>query len=163
MGDLRTLTLIALPIVFFVFGLTAGLFVTELQVREEHAFSIESPTGLLPYDRIQKEDVHVYADHVKLDISGARWAKFSPTGSMLPVLGTTAHALQIIPKSPNEIHEGDIVSFQHEQKIISHRVIATGEDDRGWYAITQGDNNPEPDPVLVRFSQIDRVVVAVLY
>jgi len=82
---------------------------------------------------------------------------------MLPVLGTTAHALQIIPERASDIHVGDIVSFHYQDKIVSHRVIELSADEDGWFATTQGDNNPEPDPVKVRFDNIDRVVVGVLY
>ena len=35
--------------------------------------------------------------------------------------------------------------------------------DKGWYCIMKGDNNPEPDPGRVRFSQLRRVVVAIIY
>jgi Fe-S-cluster formation regulator IscX/YfhJ len=42
-------------------------------------------------------------------------------------------------------------------------VIETGEDSNGWYAIFKGDNNPIRDPSKVRFSQIRRIVVAVIY
>lgn len=82
---------------------------------------------------------------------------------MLPVLGSTAHALQIAPASPADIRVGDIISFRYDSKILSHRVIDAGTDKDGAYYITQGDNNPTPDPVLVRFSQIDRVLVGILY
>lgn len=82
---------------------------------------------------------------------------------MLPVLGPGANALQVIPRTPDEIRVGDIISFSFNGKIVSHRVISIGEDSQGWYAITQGDNNPDPGPLLVRFEQIDRVLVAILY
>jgi len=163
-GVVRGLALSALLIAFFVLGLTAGLFVDGLeQSREEYTLAeIESP-GLLPYDRLSREDVKVFSDSIQIDLPGARWASFSATGSMLPVLGQTAHALQITPRAPEDIHLGDIVSFWHDGRVISHRVISIGKDDRGTYYVTKGDNNPDPDPVLVRFEQIDRVVVAILY
>ncbi len=163
MGVARVFTLVALLIAFFAFGLTAGLFMEGLQPREEQTANIESPTGLLPFDRIAQDDVHVYANTVAIDLPNVRWANFSATGSMLPVLGPSAHALQIIPGKPGDIHVGDIVSFRYEGRVIIHRVIEAGTDDRGTFYITQGDNNAEPDPLLVRFADIDRVVVAILY
>lgn len=82
---------------------------------------------------------------------------------MLPVLGQGSHALQIVPKFPEDVHIGDIVSYELDGAVIIHRVIGTGADEEGQYFITKGDNNPEPDPEPVRFSQIDRVVIGILY
>ncbi len=164
MGVVRVIALLVLPIAFFSFGLAAGLFVDELQQsREEFTLGDDPATGLLPADRISKDDVRVYADHVEIRLPGAQWASFAPTGSMLPVLGTTAHALQINPLNESDIHRGDIVSFRYDGKFISHRVIDIREDEQGTYYVTKGDNNPDADPVLVRFEHIDRVVVAILY
>ena len=161
---MRLTLLMGVFVIIFLLGLTTGLFYNQVQeVREEYVLNSESPTGLQPYDRITEEQIIVLQDKVTIDLAGVRWANFSPTGSMLPVLGTTAHALQIIPELSSDIHIGDVVSFHLENKIISHRVISTGLDEIGWYATTQGDNNPEPDPVKVRFESIDRVLVGVLY
>jgi signal peptidase len=82
---------------------------------------------------------------------------------MLPVLGSGSHAIQVIPKFPEDIHIGDIISYTLDGTVIIHRVIGTGSDEEGFYFITKGDNNPQPDPEPVRFSQIDRIVVGILY
>lgn len=164
MGVARGFALVALVSAIFIFGLVAGLFIDALGLnREETLLASETPAEILPFDRIKEQNVHVAGDKVLIDLPGAKWATFSATGSMLPVLGSTAHALQIAPSSPSDIRVGDIISFRHEGKILSHRVIDAGIDKDGAYFITQGDNNPKPDPVLVRFSQIDRVLVGILY
>jgi len=163
-GALRGFALIALVSAIFVFGVVAGLFIDALGLnREETLLASETPAEILPFDRIKEQNVHVAGDKVLIDLPGARWATFSATGSMLPVLGSTAHALQIEPSSPADIRVGDIISFHYEGKVLSHRVIDTGTDKDGTYYLTQGDNNPLPDPVLVRFNQIDRVLVGILY
>ena len=84
---------------------------------------------------------------------------------MDPVIDSTSKAIQIIPKSEREIHVGDIVSYQSKYKdgIVAHRVVEIGYDSLGWYARLKGDNNPYTDPGNVRFEQIKRVVVAVIY
>lgn len=164
MVGVRGYAVSALLIAFFVFGLVAGLFITEAQdARSEYVLGDEAVPEVLPYDRIKESQVHVSGSAVLIDLPGAHWASFSPTGSMLPVLGSTAHALQIAPQSANDVHVGDVVSFHNEGKIISHRVISIGTDEEGTYFITQGDNNPDADPIKVRFSQIDRVLVGILY
>ena len=161
---MRAAALLVLPVAFFIFGLAAGMFVNQLQQsREEFALSTPTAEGLLPADRISSDAIKVYANHVDIEIPNAQWASFSPTGSMLPVLGPTAHALQIVPQSGDDIKVGDIISYHYNGKVISHRVIEKGADDQGTYFIAKGDNNPEPDPEPVRFSQIDRVVVAIVY
>jgi hypothetical protein len=162
-GVVRGLAFIALLIAIILFGATAFLLLEQLQPREEYALSSESPTGMMPFDRIQKEQIEVYSDRAIIDVRGLLWANFSTTGSMLPVLGPSAHALQIIPKSAGEIQVGDIVSYRIDSRVIIHRVIKKGADENGDYFITKGDNNAEQDPFPVRFSQIDRVVVGILY
>lgn len=134
-----------------------------LQQPREEMTAGEQLTGMIPADRIQKEQVQVYTDHVSISIPGVRWANFSTTGSMLPVLGAGAYALQVVPLKPADIQIGDIISYKYDGRIIIHRVIEISSDESGWYAMTKGDNNPEQDPEPVRFSQIDRVVVGILY
>lgn len=76
-----------------------------------------------------------------------------------------ANVIEITPKSTADIHPGDIVAYQSEfaEGIILHRVISIGIDDEEWYAMMKGDNNPNPDPRIVRFEQIQRVVVGIIY
>ncbi len=134
-----------------------------LQQPRQEMTAGEQLTGMIPADRIQKDQVQVYTDHVAINIPGVRWANFSTTGSMLPVLGAGAYALQVMPLKPDDIQVGDIISYKYDGRIIIHRVIEISSDELGKFFITKGDNNPEPDPEPVRFSQIDRVVVGILY
>jgi hypothetical protein len=159
----KALALIALPIAITMLFITTSAISKTLIPRTENAFSQTSQTGLLPFDRIATKDMQLLSDTVRINIQNAQWATYSDTGSMLPVLGPTANALQIIPLTPKEVHPGDIVSFWHDNKVISHRIIAQGEDEQGTYYVTKGDNNPAPDPMKVRFEQIDRILVGILY
>ena len=47
--------------------------------------------------------------------------------------------------------------------VVIHRVKEIGKDIEGWYLKAKGDNNEREDPERIRFSQIDRVVVAIIY
>ncbi len=134
-----------------------------IEPREEYTLSGTASAMPAPFDRVQKSNVQVYSDRAIIYMAGLRWANFSSTGSMLPVLGQGSHAIQIIPKFPEDIHIGDIISYTLDGSVIIHRVIGTGTDDEGLYFITKGDNNPAPDPEPVRFPQIDRIVVGILY
>ena len=84
---------------------------------------------------------------------------------MDPVLDIGHNAIQIIPKSEDEIKVGDIISYKSEQieGNVIHRVINIGEDNEGWYATLKGDNLRSPDPGKVRFSQVRRIVIGIIY
>src|SRR3989344_7341115 len=122
------------------------------------------PARAMPADRISEDKIKVLPDKIIIDVPNARWATFTPTHSMAPVFDTGANVIQIIPQSSDEIQLGDIVSYTWKDvSVIIHRVIETNSDKQGWYAILKGDNNPTADPEKVRFEQIKRVAVAIVY
>jgi len=118
-----------------------------------------------PYDWIKENQIHVYNNKVVIDIKNPEWATFTDTNSMDPIFDYGSHAIEIIPKGPEDIHVGDIVSYKskYADGIIVHRVIKVSEDEKGWYAILKGDNNKNPDPGKIRFNQIERILVAIIY
>lgn len=118
-----------------------------------------------PSDWVSESQIGVYSKNVILDIKNAEWATFTDTHSMEPVLSSRANAIEVVPKSVDEINVGDIVSYKSEYAdgIIIHRVVSKGYDADGVYFIMKGDNNPTQDPGRVRFDQIQRVVVAIVY
>jgi hypothetical protein len=118
-----------------------------------------------PYDRISENQIHVYNDRIVIDLQNAEWASFTDTNSMDPVIDKGANAIQIVPHSPDDIHLGDIVSYKSSlvSGTIIHRVVKIGQDSEGWYAILKGDNLSQEDPEKVRFDQVQRVVVAIIY
>jgi hypothetical protein len=118
-----------------------------------------------PSDWIKQEQINVYNDRIVIEIENPEWASFANTNSMDPVIDETSHAIQIVPKSAQDINVGDIISYKSDyaQGIIIHRIIRIGEDENGWYCIAKGDNNPTQDPGKIRFNQITRVLVAIIY
>jgi hypothetical protein len=118
-----------------------------------------------PGDWVKENQIGVYSKDVVLDISDAQWATFTDTHSMEPVLSSRANAIEVVPKSADEIKVGDIVSYEskYADGFIVHRVIEKNVDSDGTYFIIKGDNNPEADPGKIRFDQIRRVVVAIIY
>jgi hypothetical protein len=120
-----------------------------------------------PSDRLTVNQVHVTSTRVTIDgISGREFetAIFTNTNSMDPLIDEGSQALQIIPKTPEEIKVGDVISYDAgTYGTIIHRVISIGKDENGWYATVKGDNNNSPDPFKVRFSMVKRVLVGVLY
>lgn len=116
-----------------------------------------------PQDRIPEQDIEVYPDRVIINLEGAQWARFADTNSMDPIIDRGTNAIQIAPKSMDDVEVGDIISYQSGERIIIHRVIEKAIDEQGWYVIAKGDNNPTADATKVRFEQITRVLVAVIY
>ena len=117
-----------------------------------------------PKDRIKESQILVLNDRVTIDLHNAEWSTFLDTKSMEPTLGAGSNAIQLIPQSEADIDLGDIVSYEtKEHGTIIHRVIEKGYDEEGVYFILKGDNNEKPDPLKVRFKQIRRVVVAIIY
>jgi len=119
-----------------------------------------------PQDRINRNDIHIYQDRVVIDIQNAQISSYAGTGSMDPVIDKEANGIEIIPKSPDEIWIGDIVSYKPKtdnNTIIVHRIINTAYDKEGWYATFKGDNNKKKDPEKVRFEQIQDITIAIIY
>ena len=118
-----------------------------------------------PYDRINKDQVHVYNDRIVIDLKGANWAEFTDTDSMDPLLDIEANSFEIKPESYEDIHVGDIVSYASEYSdgLTVHRVVETGEDKQGWYCRVKGDNLTSLDPGNIRFEQINGILVGVIY
>ena len=164
----------------FILGLAAGLFVAnavnaksqygpdgnyDLSVQgASSAFSGVTPRES-PMDRVPEKAIAVYSNRVELDIKDAEWATFTDTHSMEPVLSKGANALEIRPKTENDIKVGDIVSYKSEYAdgTIIHRIVYKGHDENGTYFIMKGDNLPTSDPGRVSFAQMQRVVVGIIY
>ncbi len=180
-----TVTLIT---IFFAIGLAAGSKLVEpevivhdrivevIQPSEDPVVQIErqeqpAEYGLeraSPSDWIAESQIYVYPNEVVLDIENAYWSTFTDTNSMDPVLDFGSNAVQIALDTPEKLAKvkvGDIISHappDFDGRII-HRVIETGYDADGWYALLQGDNNPGPDPYKVRADEDVRVVAAIIY
>lgn len=164
-------------ILYFVLGFFIGLAMdngtasgeTPMQLGGlSNVFSSGSQTAPevpSPEDYIQEQEIHVLRDKVIIDIANAQWAKFTDTNSMDPVLDYGTNAIEIVPTSPTEIHVGDIISYKSTKvdSTIIHRVIEKGIDKDGYYFILKGDNNKQADPEKVRFPQIRRKVIALIY
>jgi len=163
-------------ILLFTLGFAAGLIIPKAlmtspniqQTLSEQKYQpkISSPEELpSPKDRIREDQIHVYANRIIIDLRDAEWATFTDTNSMDPVIDYGANAIEIIPKNANEIQPGDIVSYRstYAEGVIIHRVQEIGHDEKGWFAKLKGDNNPSSDPGKIRFNQIERVVVAIIY
>jgi hypothetical protein len=131
----------------------------------EQLFSDRAPEVASPCSRIKASQILVTQEKVEIDFKDAEWAMFTDTNSMDPVLDADSYAIEYVPKSETELCVGDIASYspKNADGVIIHRIVEIGSDSGGWYALFKGDNLPYKDPEKVRFSQIRRVVVGILY
>lgn len=128
--------------------------------------SVVAPDQYSPQNHVNEDQILVYEDRVVLDVPNVKWASIADTNSMDPFFDSDANALQIIPRDPSDIAIGDIVSYSPQgspAKHVIHRVVYIGEDEDGLYFILKGDNNKVSDPGKVRFEQIDRVLIGIIY
>jgi len=118
-----------------------------------------------PYDWIKGENIKVLDDKIIIELQNASIANIADTHSLEPLIHKNTNVIEIYPESPSNIHLGDIVAYHSifSNGTILHRVVLIDEDEIGWYAIMKGDNNPRADPGRIRFEQIQRVVVGIIY
>jgi hypothetical protein len=129
-----------------------------MRIRQLEAYSQYSPKN-----RIGDDSISVHNDRVVISVNNPYTSTFSNTNSMLPLLSETSRAIQVSPDSHDDLFVGDVISYALNGRVVIHRIVELGYDDAGWYAITKGDNNVLSDPQKVRFSQVRRVLVAVIY
>ncbi|MFH1787571.1 MAG: signal peptidase I [archaeon] len=114
-----------------------------------------------PHDFISEENIIANSEGIILEIKNYTISKYS-SESMIPVFDSGANGIGIKPKNEEEVHVGDIITFRQSENLIVHRVVEKGFDEEGIFFITKGDNNDLTDGK-VRFSEIDSVLVALIY
>lgn len=161
-------TILAILVLVFSLGFVSSSLTNELvqypltwdSVTKGIATEVQSPE-----DHITDNQIHVYSDKIVLDVENAIWSEFADTNSMDPLLDIGANGIEIIPKTPEQISVGDVISYESEKLngIIIHRVISIEEDVNGTYFVVKGDNNPISDPEKVRFEMVKGILVGVIY
>ena len=118
-----------------------------------------------PQNRIKEKDVLVFNNEVIIKIGNADWRKFINSNSMDPLIDEGTTTIEIKPKNEEEIKIGDIIAYNIGgiDYALVHRVVEIGNDEEGIYFITKGDNYFKNDQYKVRFSQVEGVVVGILY
>lgn len=148
-------------------------FLTAIFTNFYFAYGLENPLSInlgyggfgseqAPFDFIQREQIEIHPDRIVIRVDDASISNYAPTGSMKPLLDEGANGIRIVPKSEEEIHIGDIISFRNEAGLIVHRVIDIGTDEKGVYYITKGDNTNIIDGK-VRFEEIEFKTIAIIW
>ncbi|MFW6449684.1 MAG: hypothetical protein ACOCZ6_01405 [Nanoarchaeota archaeon] len=161
----------------FILLFSAGWLSSSVYSETVFGINLDNPDGDLPnteeklpevaspMDRIPEDQINVHDDRVVIKLNNPEWSSFTDTNSMDPVLDKGANGIHIIPEKPSDINVGDIVAYESEysEGTIIHRVVKVGSDEEGAYYKLKGDNSAKEDPGKIRFKQIKRVLVAVVY
>ena len=156
--------------VIFLVGMIAGIlfltFVPQEQLetplpKEEREAAVQAPK-----DRIQDENIQVFNDRVVIDLKDLKgrkvsWSSYADTKSMVPTLDNGCNGLEFTPASAKDLHEGDMIAFKKNGRLIIHRIAKIGRDGEGWFAITKGDNNQYTDGK-VRWQEVEYVTFGVI-
>ena len=149
-------------LIITIMGLFYIAFEKEITIPPPKLSGVER---ISPPDHIKEENIHVYSDRVVIDIQNPEWATFTPTNSMDPVIDEGANSIQIVPQNESIVGLGDIASYEsvYATGTIIHRIVHIGKDELGTYYHIKGDNNILKDPGKVRFNQIRRITVGIIY
>ncbi len=164
---MRIESILKLSMIFLLGFLSANIlgyylvYGTELPVLKDFGFS-SSVNNPAPFDFVKENNIEVYPNKVVINVKGASISRYAASGSMRPVLDKDSNGIRIKPESENDIHIGDIITFEQDNNLIVHRVISIGTDSEGFYFITRGDNNPVNDGK-VRFKDIKYLTIALIY
>ena len=84
---------------------------------------------------------------------------------MDPLIDEGTTTIEIKPKYDSDIKVGDIIAYDVDgyDYAFVHRVVEIGKDGKGVYFITKGDNFHKEDPNKLRLSDIEGIVVGILY
>jgi signal peptidase I len=148
------LIILALNILFFIyvfnFGGISGFVLAG-------GSSLKTPSSF-----ISDKNITADKDKVIISVENPILTKYKDSGSMVPVLDRGTTGINVKPKTEDDIHIGDIISFRQGGNIIVHRVIEKGVDSFGVYFITKGDNN-NLDDGKIRFEEVDSILVGLVY
>ncbi|MEK6918880.1 MAG: hypothetical protein AABW73_02465 [Nanoarchaeota archaeon] len=144
-----------------------------------HVFSLEKPFSLsalttfssgitgnaiAPERILSAGDIEVYPNKIVINVANSSLSRYAATGSMIPTLNENSKGIKIPVTSKNQLHIGDIVTYQdaNSNDLIIHRIIGISFDEKGDFYIIKGDNNIVSDGK-IRFEQIKYKLVVLVY
>ncbi len=160
--------LIFIIVLNFALGIGFGSLLQGLFEREQPLDLISGNSAaerLSPYNHVSERQITVEGDKVVISLEGEQvgWSRYTDSNSMDQTLDEGHNGIEITPKTPSQIHPGDIVAFRYDGNLVVHRVVEVGTDEAGWYARTKGDNNRQADPSKRRFEDIERLTVGIIF
>jgi len=162
-----SLALIALIIISFQAGYDLKTNEEPIKYQLYEFFDWDTPTEqtiFAPKDRISEDQITVGKDFVLIKMDDPMWSSYENTNSMLPTLSNGHNGIYQKPKGEWDLQIGDIVAYQLGDEIVVHRIVGINKNADGETVFTlKGDNNEVIDPEIVKYDQIKRVLVGMLY
>lgn len=145
----------------------------------EHTYKptedIPSPSDIVPQVNISKVDnkIEVILDNLSIPFTKppkVRLTTVADTNSMDPVVDYL-HTCLLIAGADSDEHKvliesltvGNAIVYEINQRLILHRIVEIGEDERGRRFKLKGDNNFRKDPYVVRDIHIKWLLAGVIY
>lgn len=157
-------------ILSFLLGIVAGILAITIipEGNQELPFQQETQNINLKAspDRVHQDRIQVTPNKVTIDLQDLQgraisWSSYADTKSMMPTFDEGCNGLEFVPAATTDIHEGDILAFEKNNRLVVHRVQKIDIDSEGWYAITKGDNNDRDDGK-VRWSQVKFITFGII-
>ena len=113
---------------------------------------IDNNVKNIPSDYLNDDDILVYNDKIILKINNAQISSYE-SDSMYPFLGDGSNGIVVKPENETDVNIGDIITFRRGEKLVVHRVIEKGIDEKGVYFVARGDDSDFNDDK-IRFKEI---------
>lgn len=166
-NNLMDATSFVLLVLIFVGGFYIGNNMTTNIFVDNPIYDNFVPKGVGDWNMIEQFVTYDLASHKYSFDLPSEYVIVQPLGSqsMFPLMSSTDHGVILkTGVSLVDLNIGDIIIYTStENKGVLHRIIALSVDEKGSYALVQGDNNKKPDDVRVRSDMIVGVIVGVLY
>ena len=158
----RIIFTIALIFTILLFSVSVFAFSSAILIDKYHVQKLEEPVNdaidsviYSPGEsRIKKENIQVYENAVVIEVYNA---KVNDANIKDPLVNKDSNMIQIVPESPGMLKEGDIVTYNKDNKIKTGRIEVANQDADGYYYLIQNESDK------IRFIQIKSIVIGILY
>ncbi|MBS3141304.1 hypothetical protein J4405_04120 [Candidatus Woesearchaeota archaeon] len=158
----RIIFTIALVFTILLFSVSVFAFSSAVLIDKFHVQKLEEPVNnaidsviYSPGEsRIKKESIQVYENAVVIEVYNA---KVNDINIKDPLVNKDSNMIQIVPESPAMLKEGDIITYNKDNKIKTGRIEVANQDAEGYYYLIQNEQDK------IRFIQIKSIVIGILY
>ena len=158
----RIIFTIALVFTILLFSVSVFAFSSAVLIDKFHVQKLEEPVNnaidsviYSPGEsRIKKESIQVYENAVVIEVYNA---KVKDINIKDPLVNKDSNMIQIVPESPAMLKEGDIITYNKDNKIKTGRIEVANQDAEGYYYLIQNEQDK------IRFIQIKSIVIGILY
>ena len=158
----RVILGIATTFTIILLAISVIAFVSAVIIDQDHTEFLEKPVNnaidSIIYrpgeSRINKDKIQVYENAIVIEVYDAQ---VNNKDIRDPLVNKDSNMIQIIPDLPQSIKEGDIITYEKEDRIKTNRVEIVGQDQKGYYYLISEEQDK------VRFIDIKSIIIGILY